>query len=439
MDSPLLPRTSQSSSAAGNLFDESVESKFDDLSFADSSVAASPPPAASNRPAFLPPQRATNKPRFSLFAPGATALDPSPPPRPLVSSQHAPYRSASDVSAASSAGQTSSTAASASARLPLPPAASSFPSAAPPASQQSTPQHPSSRLDDEPLTVSQLSRGGSAAEADADDGQQQQHELAAADDDDESADATLRRTLYELQGFNKLFDKLLSARQGVNAVHEVRLSLSRLLAGAVRAFAVGADFGTRRSPRRGPSPRPRRPTPCSTTTSRRCATRTGRSRSCATLDGPAQRTCVSPPLPCVAPARARARGADVPTAETDDRFCPRTLARFVQDAIHMQTLMATLEREREELRQQTARIEEDAQRAREQAERERAAADELAARRREGAGAGGRGGAERGRGVPRGSLRGSRGRGAPGAFSPSFRPLSLIALQRAPLCLCLSA
>ena len=47
--------------------------------------------------------------------------------------------------------------------------------------------------------------------------------VEAAAREDESVDATLRRTLYELQGLNKLFDKLLGARKGVNAVHEVRL------------------------------------------------------------------------------------------------------------------------------------------------------------------------------------------------------------------------
>jgi len=91
-----------------------------------------------------------------------------------------------------------------------------------------------------------------------------------------------------------------------------------------------------------------------------------------------------------------------------------TASAHRQDAIHMQTLMATLEREREELRQQTLRMEEEAVRAREAAERERAAAED-AARRREAGGAGGRGASERGRGIARGSLRGSRGRGGAGA------------------------
>lgn len=53
-----------------------------------------------------------------------------------------------------------------------------------------------------------------------------QHPPADQDDEDEQPDATLRRTLYELQGLNKLFDKLLAARQGVNAIHQVRVSSS---------------------------------------------------------------------------------------------------------------------------------------------------------------------------------------------------------------------
>lgn len=48
------------------------------------------------------------------------------------------------------------------------------------------------------------------------------HPPADQDEGDEQPDATLRRTLYELQGLNKLFDKLLTARQGVNAIHQVR-------------------------------------------------------------------------------------------------------------------------------------------------------------------------------------------------------------------------
>lgn len=50
------------------------------------------------------------------------------------------------------------------------------------------------------------------------------HPPADQDDEDEQPDATLRRTLYELQGLNKLFDKLLAARRGVNAIHQVRAS-----------------------------------------------------------------------------------------------------------------------------------------------------------------------------------------------------------------------
>lgn len=212
MDSPLLPRTSQLSSAAGgNLLDESVESNFADLTFDNSSVASSagrPPPARSS---FLPPPRApTSKPRFSLFAPGASIAprEPSPPPTPLFVR--------ADASAASSTVATASTSSRANPQA----SASAAPSHAS-ESAASTPQH-SLGTSNEPLTVSQLGGGGGRSNTGVDDGADG---ADMAMQEEESADATLRRTLYELQGLNRLFDKLLSARQGVNVVHEVSLSI----------------------------------------------------------------------------------------------------------------------------------------------------------------------------------------------------------------------
>ena len=66
--------------------------------------------------------------------------------------------------------------------------------------------------------MSQLGGGGGRFGSGMDD---ETDGVETAMQEEESADATLRRTLYELQGLNKLFDKLLGARQGVNTVHEV--------------------------------------------------------------------------------------------------------------------------------------------------------------------------------------------------------------------------